>query len=114
MAKNKTAAGTNRGKKSVAVRVFDIIFIVLAVLLVIAALIIFTPRNKILVKLPQEFTSSLYTWTKWHVLKPFSTRTVGQGAGLYIRPDFGAASRLCRMCHRNCRLSGTADASRTS
>lgn len=78
MAKNKTAAGTNRGKKSVAVRVFDIIFIVLAVLLVIAALIIFTPRNKILVKLPQEFTSSLYTWTKWHVLKPFS-RGIKQG-----------------------------------
>lgn len=85
MAKSEVAAQKKSSKKSKAILVFDIIFIVLAVLLVVSALLVFTPRNKVLYSLPQSWISPLYDWVEWHALRPF-------GRGRRIGPS-GVASK---------------------
>ncbi len=84
MAKSETVVtAKKRTKKPKSILVFDIIFIVLAILLVIGALFIFTPRNKVLTSLPKSWVTNLYNWVTWHVLKPFKrTRQVGGPNGV--------------------------------
>lgn len=71
MASTEVAVAKKRSKKSTSILVFDIIFIVLAVLLVVGALFIFTPRNKLLRSLPDSWVTATYNWVNWHIRKPF-------------------------------------------
>ena len=94
MAKSETVvAAKKRNKKPKSILVFDIIFIVLAILLVVGALFIFTPRNKLLRSLPKSWVTNLFNWVTWHVLKPFE-RTMKVGPSGVLSQGYTAAFYL--------------------
>lgn len=89
MAKSKTVA-KNGTKKSKALFVFDIIFIILVLLAVVSAVLLFTPLQNSLPSPGENLMSTLYTWVYYHVLKPFD-RGIRQNLNGYPSKPFTVA-----------------------
>ncbi len=71
MAKSKSVAKSSN-KKSIAIKVFDIIFIILALVGVVGALMLFTPiQNMVSSNSHAGRWDHLYNWVYYHILKPF-------------------------------------------
>lgn len=71
MAKSKVVAGKGN-KKSKAIVVFDILFLLFSLLLVVGAVLLFTPLQNRLPSPAEGLVDTLYEWVNSHILIPFN------------------------------------------